>query len=165
MNAAGLRRSLGSVIAAACLAAGCASVAPDRADEQRADPRASQVVLTALNFLDRPYRYGGSSVESGFDCSGFTRHVYAQSLGVELPRSADDQAQASSLVRVRRDDLRPGDLVFFNTLNRTFSHVGIYVGDGRFVHAPRTGAQVRVDDIGARYWTRRYTGARRVASR
>lgn len=162
-------RSLPAAIVMVCSVVGCASVSPDhrdaaRADQRPGDARASQVVLTALNFLDIPYRRGGTNAEAGFDCSGFTRHIYAQSLGVELPRSADEQAQAASLVTVRRDELRPGDLVFFNTLNRTFSHVGIYVGDGRFVHAPKTGAQVRVENMRAGYWTRRYTGARRVAA-
>jgi hypothetical protein len=124
--------------------------------------RGSDIVLTALNFLDKPYLYGGNG-ESGFDCSGFTRHVYERSLGLQLPRSADDQAGAAGLVNVRREQLVPGDLVFFNTLNRTFSHVGIYVGQGRFVHAPKTGAQIRVDDMRAAYWSRRYTGARRAS--
>lgn len=126
--------------------------------------RAGDVVLTALTYLDTPYRAGGQSVDAGFDCSGFTRQVYAQSLGVALPRQADEQAQASGLQNVRRDDLRPGDLVFFNTLRRTYSHVGIYLGEGRFVHAPRPGAQVRVEQMTISYWARRFTGARRHAA-
>ncbi len=126
------------------------------------DPAAA-VVITALNFLGQPYRHGGSSLEQGFDCSGFTRHVYDLSLGVLLPRSADDQASAASLVSVDRADLRPGDLVFFDTLQRMYSHVGIYVGEGRFIHAPRTGSQVRVEDMRFAYWAQRFTGARRAA--
>ena len=83
------------------------------------------------------------------------------SLGLVLPRRVDDQASASGLVRIRREELRPGDLVFFNTLRRTFSHVGIYIGDGKFIHAPRTGSEVRIEDMRQAYWDRRFTGARR----
>ncbi len=123
---------------------------------------ASDLVMTALNFLDLPYRFGGQSVASGFDCSAFTRHVFATSLGLLLPRRTDEQALASSLKDVRRTDLKPGDLVFFNTMQRTFSHVGIYVGEGRFVHAPRTGARIRMEDMRLAYWEQRFTGARRL---
>jgi len=85
------------------------------------------------------------------------------SLGKVLPRRADEQAKDADLIAVKRDDLRPGDLVFFNTLRRTFSHVGIYAGDGKFIHAPRAGSSVRVDDIGSSYWSKRFTGARRAS--
>jgi cell wall-associated NlpC family hydrolase len=123
------------------------------------------VVIAALTFLDRPYQSGGQSAETGFDCSGFTRHVFGQTLGIELPRSAQEQALAPMLRQVSsRDALQPGDLVFFNTQQKTFSHVGIYLGDGRFIHAPRTGAQIRTESMAAAYWSRRYTGARRVAA-
>ena len=88
----------------------------------------------------------------------------APSLGLVLPRRADDQAKADSLIEVRRDELRPGDLVFFNTLRRTFSHVGIYIGDGTFIHSPHTGATVRVDDMRFAYWNKRFTGARRASA-
>jgi cell wall-associated NlpC family hydrolase len=123
---------------------------------------AAGVVIAAMNFLDRPYRRGGDSVEAGFDCSGFTRHLFGQTLGIELPRRVDEQAHHRALSPVRRDGLRAGDLVFFNTLKRTFSHVGIYLGDGRFIHAPRSGAQIRVESLSTAYWSRRYTGARRA---
>lgn len=122
---------------------------------------ASELVLTAMNFLGVPYRAGGDGAE-GFDCSGFTRHIFESSLGLVLPRRADDQAHASGLKRIGREELRPGDLVFFNTLRRTFSHVGIYVGDDKFIHAPRAGAQVRIEDMRQAYWQRRFTGARRA---
>jgi cell wall-associated NlpC family hydrolase len=81
-----------------------------------------------------------------------------------LPRCADEQANAPGLVAVGREELRPGDLVFFNTLRRTFSHVGIYIGDNRFVHSPRPGKSVRTDDISFAYWAKRFTGARRVGA-
>jgi cell wall-associated NlpC family hydrolase len=124
--------------------------------------KASDMVSTAMNFLGVPYRRGGNTVDSGFDCSGFTRQVFETSLGLVLPRRADEQAHAPGLVAVKRDDLQPGDLVFFNTLRRTFSHVGIYLGDGKFIHSPKPGGEVRVEDMGVSYWTKRFTGARRA---
>jgi cell wall-associated NlpC family hydrolase len=132
----------------------------DHAAEMRA--RAADRVLTALNFVGVSYRRGGSSEDAGFDCSGFTRYVFGNSIGLVLPRRADEQAGAPGLVAVKREDLQPGDLVFFNTLKRTFSHVGIYIGDNRFVHAPRPGGQVRTEDMGYAYWKQRFTGARRA---
>lgn len=124
--------------------------------------RASDLVLSAMNFLGVPYKRGGNSADEGFDCSGFTRHIFENSLGLVLPRRADEQAKAAGLQKVGREELKPGDLVFFNTLRRTFSHVGIYVGDGKFIHAPRTGTEVRVEDMREAYWARRFTGARRA---
>jgi cell wall-associated NlpC family hydrolase len=124
--------------------------------------KASDMVLTSMNFLGVPYRRGGTSAEDGFDCSGFTRRVFEMSLGLVLPRRADEQAHAKGLIDVKRDELKPGDLVFFNTLKRTFSHVGIYVGEGKFIHAPRTGGEVRVEDMRFAYWAKRFTGARRA---
>jgi cell wall-associated NlpC family hydrolase len=123
---------------------------------------ASELVLSAMNFLGVPYKRGGNSADDGFDCSGFTRHIFEMSLGLVLPRRVDDQAHAAGLTRIGRDELRPGDLVFFNTLRRTFSHVGIYIGEGKFIHAPRTGAEVRIEDMRQAYWDRRFTGARRA---
>ena len=124
--------------------------------------RASNMVVSAMNFLGVRYRKGGSSAETGFDCSGFTRHVFGTSLGLVLPRRAEEQAAAPGLTAVRREDLRPGDLVFFNTMKRTFSHVGIYIGENRFIHAPSSGKDVRTDDLGFAYWATRFTGARRA---
>ncbi len=124
--------------------------------------RTAGLVIAAMNFIGVPYRPGGSHGNGGFDCSGFTRHIFALSLGLILPRSADEQAAARGLVQVDQADLRPGDLVFFNTLKRTFSHVGIYIGQGRFIHAPKSGSEVRIEDMRYAYWAERYTGARRV---
>ena len=123
---------------------------------------ASDMVITAMNFLGVKYRRGGNTADSGFDCSGFTRQVFETSLGLVLPRRADEQAKAPGLVAIKRDELQPGDLVFFNTLKRTFSHVGIYVGDGKFIHAPKPGGEVRVEDMRFVYWAKRFTGARRA---
>lgn len=124
--------------------------------------KASDMVLSAMNFLGVPYRRGGNSAEHGFDCSGFTRHIFEMSLGLVLPRRVDDQASAPGLIKVKREELKPGDLVFFNTLKRTFSHVGIYIGEGKFIHSPRTGGEVRVEDMRYAYWSKRFTGARRA---
>ncbi|MDM4765835.1 C40 family peptidase [Pelomonas sp. SE-A7] len=124
---------------------------------------ASELVLSAMNFLGVPYKRGGNSEENGFDCSGFTRYIFEMSVGMVLPHRADEQARLSSLLPIRRDELKPGDLVFFNTMRQTFSHVGIYVGEGKFIHAPRTGSAVRVEDMREAYWSKRFTGARRAA--
>ncbi|MBV8123206.1 MAG: C40 family peptidase [Burkholderiaceae bacterium] len=123
---------------------------------------ASDLVMSAMNFLGVPYRRGGNSIEGGFDCSGFTRHIFEMSVGMVLPHRADEQAHLSSLIPVKQDELKPGDLVFFNTMRRTFSHVGIYVGDGKFIHSPRVGSAVRVEDMREAYWAKRFTGARRA---
>jgi hypothetical protein len=124
--------------------------------------RTSELVVNAMGFLGVPYRRGGSSAETGFDCSGFVKAMYEQTLGHILPRRANEQAAATQ--RIDRQELQPGDLVFFNTLRRTFSHVGIYVGDNKFIHAPKPGAQVRVEDMGLPYWAARFDGARRVVA-
>jgi cell wall-associated NlpC family hydrolase len=144
---------------------GPAATRPNAAQNKSPTARglASDVVLTALHLIDTPYQYGGQSTTTGFDCSAFTRYVYATSLGLTLARRAEEQASAASLKEVARSALQPGDLVFFNTMQRTFSHVGIYVGEGRFVHAPRTGARVRLESINIGYWEQRFTGARRLA--
>ncbi|OYU85830.1 MAG: hydrolase [Burkholderiales bacterium PBB5] len=123
---------------------------------------ASDLVMSAMNFLGVPYRRGGNTEETGFDCSGFTRHIFENSIGLVLPRRADEQATAAGLLNINRAELKPGDLVFFNTMKRTFSHVGIYVGDDKFIHSPRAGSEVRIEDMRESYWARRFTGARRA---
>ena len=122
--------------------------------------KASELVIQAMGLLGVPYKKGGTSEEKGFDCSGFVRYMYEKSVGLVLPRRAEEQAKVTE--EISRSDLKPGDLVFFNTLKRTFSHVGIYVGDGKFIHAPRPGKAVRVDDMREAYWQQRFNGARRV---
>ncbi len=117
----------------------------------------SPVLGFAARVLGRPYRFG--SERGAFDCSGFVRWVFAK-LGVELPHSA--RAQFALGERVRRDELEPGDLVFFHTSRRYATHVGIYVGEGKFVHAATRGGQVQVDSLKESYYTRRYLGARRL---
>ena len=127
---------------------------------QSVGEKASGLVVNAMGFLGVPYKRGGNSVETGFDCSGFVRAMYEQTIGLVLPRRAHEQAAATEIID--RADLKPGDLVFFNTMKRAFSHVGIYVGDNKFIHSPKPGAQVRVEDMGMSYWARRFDGARRV---
>jgi cell wall-associated NlpC family hydrolase len=118
------------------------------------------ISIAALGLVDVPYRYGGNTPKGGFDCSGLIVYVYNKAVGIKLPRtiqlmsgqgkSIDDQSPA------------PGDLVFFNTTGEKYSHAGIYVGQGRFVHAPSAGGTVRLDYITSPYWAAKFTEARRV---
>ena len=127
---------------------------------QHVSLKASELVVHAIGFLGVPYQRGGNTVETGFDCSGFVKAIYEQTVGLVLPRRAEQQAAATQ--NIERKDLAPGDLVFFNTMRRAFSHVGIYIGDGKFIHSPKPGAEVRVESLAATYWNRRFDGARRV---
>jgi cell wall-associated NlpC family hydrolase len=137
------------------LAAGCAAA------QQRGTPGVrADVVVQALSLLGTPYRYGGSSPETGLDCSGFVRHVFAVALNRDLPRRSEEISGFGE--PVSRAELQPGDLVFFNTLRRAFSHVAIYIGDGRFVHAPAKRGRVRIEGLDDRYWAPRFDGARRL---
>jgi cell wall-associated NlpC family hydrolase len=122
--------------------------------------KAGDVVVGALNMIGVRYRWGGNSPDSGLDCSGFVRYVFQDTLGLALPRRAEEMSHVGA--KVRMADLKPGDLVFFNTMRRTFSHVGIYIGGNKFVHSPSTGSTIRVDDLDDRYWEKRFTGARRI---
>lgn len=122
--------------------------------------KASELVINAMGFLGVPYRRGGNSADTGFDCSGFVRAMFQQTVGLILPRSADQQAAATQTID--KSELQPGDLVFFNTMRRAFSHVGIYIGDNKFIHSPKPGSEVRVEDMRTGYWHTRFNGARRV---
>ena len=132
---------------------------------QSVSSKASELVFNAMGFMGVPYKRGGNSTEAdgGFDCSGFVRAMYQQTIGHLLPRKAEQQAAATQ--NIDKNELQPGDLVFFNTMQRAFSHVGIYVGNGKFIHSPKPGAEVRVENLSASYWDRRFDGARRVATR
>ena len=127
---------------------------------QQLSQKASDLVVNAMGFLGVPYRRGGNTAEKGFDCSGFVRAMFEQTVGMVLPRRAREQAEATQ--PIDPNDLQPGDLVFFNTMRQKFSHVGIYLGDHKFIHSPKPGERVRVDDMRQAYWERRFTGARRV---
>jgi cell wall-associated NlpC family hydrolase len=128
--------------------------------KDKASGQAAGMVEQAMGLLGVPYRRGGNSESTGFDCSGFVRHLYEKSVGQLLPRRAEEQARATEVIK--QDELKPGDLVFFNTMRRAFSHVGIYVGDGKFIHAPRAGKAVNVEDMRSAYWQKRFNGARRL---
>lgn len=123
-------------------------------------PVPTEVVLHGLSFLDIPYRYGGTTRDRGLDCSGLVQKVFAESMGLSLPRTTRGQAVAGK--KVTRKELKPGDLVFFNTRRRAFSHVGIYLGNDRFLHAPSKGGKVRIEKLTVAYWNKRFNGARRV---
>lgn len=122
--------------------------------------RASDIVISALGLVGLPYKWGGTNANTGFDCSGFVRSMYEKSVGMILPRMAEHQAAATKAIR--KEELQPGDLVFFHTMRKAFSHVGIYVGEGRFIHSPRAGASIRMDEMESTYWSKRFNGARRV---
>lgn len=122
--------------------------------------KAGDVVVGALNMIGVRYRWGGNTPDSGLDCSGFVRYVFQDTLGMNLPRRAEEMSRVGE--KVSMSNLKPGDLVFFNTMRRTFSHVGIYIGDNKFVHSPSTGSTIRVDDLDDGYWEKRFTGARRI---
>jgi cell wall-associated NlpC family hydrolase len=153
--------------ARALLIALALGLAPLASDAQAPDAPAPatlsagpDVVMAALAHLGVPYRYGGNTPATGFDCSGLVRHVFLDTAAVELPRSAHEMARQG--VPVAPGELQPGDLVFFNTRGRPHSHVGIYMGDGRFVHAPARRGHVKIESMEASYWQRRFNGARRV---
>lgn len=122
--------------------------------------QAQEFALRALSFIGVRYKWGGTSPDTGFDCSGLIRYVYAQVTGHLLPYNAQDLSHLG--ISIDRSELQPGDLVFFNTLRKPFSHVGIYLGESRFVHAPSRGGAVEIVDMGQRYWKNRYNGARRL---
>jgi cell wall-associated NlpC family hydrolase len=116
--------------------------------------------LFAMAFTGVAYRYGGNSPETGMDCSGFVAYIYKEVFDVILPRTAAEIGQSGMPIDV--SELQPGDLLFYNTLGRPFSHVGIYLGDAKFIHAPRAGAQIRIENMQLPYWTQRFNGARRI---
>ncbi|EXI81556.1 MAG: putative endopeptidase YafL precursor [Candidatus Accumulibacter appositus] len=140
----------------------CGSTPEHRASSSVERPVASEkgmdVVIFALGLIDTNYRFGGKNPEAGFDCSGMVAYIYGRAAGIKVGGSAADIARDGR--PVDRDELRPGDLVFFNTRNAPFSHVGVYIGDDRFVHAPSTRGQVRIDKLAANYYAQRFQTAR-----
>lgn len=141
--------------------------ADDNTSQTQADPvpnswqeKAQEVLINALSLTGIKYKYGGNSPATGFDCSGFVRYVFHNAANLTLPPTARAIAQIGK--SVKKDDLQPGDLVFFNTLKKAFSHVGIYLGDNKFIHAPRTGKTIQVDSLQNSYWASRFEGAQRL---
>ena len=122
--------------------------------------RASELAMHALGLLGIRYRMGGSTPENGLDCSGMVRYVFKQAWNANLPRTAEEISHVGE--KVDAQALQPGDLVFYNTLRRGFSHVGIYLGDNKFIHSPSAGGQVRIESMDISYWRARFSGARRV---
>lgn len=118
------------------------------------------LLLNALSLEGVRYRYGGTSPQAGFDCSGFVRYVFRQAASIALPHNARAISQVGRIVE--QDQLQPGDLVFFNTMKQAFSHVGIYLGNNRFIHAPSSGGGIHIAEMSERYWAARFDGARRI---
>jgi cell wall-associated NlpC family hydrolase len=127
----------------------------------RGEQAANDILFRAIGLVGTPYRYGGNTPDGGFDCSGLVDYVFRDVAGVALPRSADDISRIEAQ-EIRRSDLASGDLVFFAHRGRTVSHVGIYVGEGRFVHAPNEGGTVRLDYLDGAYWRDHFSGAKRI---
>ena len=123
---------------------------------------ANSLTSYARSLLGVPYKYGGSSPDTGFDCSGFVGHVFKRSLGISLPRSAQQISREGQFVKLAQ--LREGDLVFYDTNKKSYSHVGIYLGNDRFIHAPSSGGRVRIENMDLDYWRKHYNGARRITS-
>jgi cell wall-associated NlpC family hydrolase len=153
------------VVFVALLVSGC-STTPDigpvgtqpPAESAQTTAKRNDVTFFALGLIDTGYRFGGKNPEAGFDCSGMVAYVFREAAGIQVSGSAADIAKRGK--EIDRQELQPGDLVFFNTLGRSFSHVGIYIGDGRFVHAPSTNGKVRIDRMSNKYWAKRFEVAR-----
>ncbi|MFJ7565849.1 C40 family peptidase [Herminiimonas sp. NPDC097707] len=123
--------------------------------------RASELALQAMGMLGIRYKYGGSTPENGLDCSGLVQHIFKEAWGKDLPRTSVEISRVGE--HIDKKDLQPGDLVFYNTLKRGFSHVGIYLGDRKFIHAPSPGGQVRIESMDVAYWKKRFNGGRRIS--
>ena len=151
-----------------------ATAAPERAADEASSPAddvadatssmgeeaMGDVILQAMSLMGIAYRWGGNNPNQGFDCSGFIRYVFHRSVGMSLPRTAAEQARVGK--RIDRSELKPGDLVFFNTLGARYSHVGLYIGNEKFIQAPRSGKNIEISSMKSGYWASRFTGARRV---
>jgi cell wall-associated NlpC family hydrolase len=161
------------LISGILLLAGCGSMSPPTGSDSRTPRDASspaplrpygatpkELALHAMSYIGTPYRAGGTSPSTGFDCSGLVQYVYGRGAGITLPRTTQEMSTIGSPVDA--SDLQPGDLVFFNTLRRPYSHVGIYIGDQRFIHAPTARGSVEIVDMRRRYWQSRFDGARRL---
>ncbi|ENX4736690.1 C40 family peptidase [Neisseria gonorrhoeae] len=132
----------------------------NRAPARRAG-NADELIGSAMGLLGIAYRYGGTSVSTGFDCSGFMQHIFKRAMGINLPRTSAEQARMGA--PVARGELQPGDMVFFRTLGGSrISHVGLYIGNNRFIHAPRTGKNIEITSLSHKYWSGKYAFARRI---
>ena len=136
--------------------------APESVSHHYQLPSPAELAMHAMSIIDTDYKFGGNGRADGFDCSGLVRYVFKAVWNTELPRTSAEMSQVGRKINVA--DLRSGDLVFYNTRKRRYSHVGIYLGDNKFVHAPSRGGKVRVEDMGGKYWQVRFNGARRIDS-
>lgn len=123
--------------------------------------RASELAMRAMALVGIQYKYDGNSPENGLDCSGLVHFVFKEAWGTALPRTTEELSRVGQ--EIGTHELRPGDLVFYNTLKRAFSHVGVYLGDNKFVHSPSSGGKVRIERMDVHYWQKRFNGARRIA--
>lgn len=152
---------ISGIYALTLLLAACGSRSVRDTSSPAVAATANEVLFRALGLVGTPYRYGGNTPRSGFDCSGLVGYVFRDVAGVVLPRSADAMSRVDKPA-VKRARLRPGDLVFFRHNGHHVSHVGIYVGEDRFVHAPNEGGTVRLDRLDGPYWTNHYASAKRI---
>lgn len=153
--------AISCVVVAGCATVSRAPAPPPAAKQIRPlEPQRSEALLVTLMALGVDYRHGGRAVATGFDCSGLVAHVFEEAYGIRLPRTALGQSEVGHSVAMH--ELEPGDLVFYDTLGRPYSHVGIYVGEDKFVHAPKSGHAVRVESLKTSYWIKRFNGARRI---
>jgi cell wall-associated NlpC family hydrolase len=163
------RRQLAWWLLVGLLLGGCSSMGSHRSgtmSPRYGEPSATtavsnEVLMRAISLVGTPYRYGGNTPESGFDCSGLVDFVFLDAAGLRLPRSTRELIELNAPA-VRRAQLQPGDLVFFNSDGGKVSHIGIYVGEGRFVHAPSAGGTVRLDMLDTAYWKQSFRSAKRV---
>lgn len=142
------------------------AVEPEVAREPAVDARdavSNDILFSAMQLSGTKYRFGGSSPETGFDCSGLIQYVYNKTIGVMLPRTVREMNKMDAQ-SVAKSDLKPGDLVIFQARKKYPDHAGIYVGEGRFLHAPSSGGRVRIDELSNSYWARSYLGAKRVVT-
>jgi cell wall-associated NlpC family hydrolase len=149
-------RSLLLAIAATLILSACGTMSPPRSSTGTAE--GNEVAMYAMGLIGTGYRFGGKNPQAGLDCSGMVSYVYRQAIGLKVTGSAADMARQGR--EIDKDDLQPGDLVFFDTQNRSFSHVGIYIGDGRFIHAPSTNGKVRIAKMNNVYFAKRFEMAR-----
>ncbi|HEY8085821.1 MAG TPA: C40 family peptidase [Methylophilaceae bacterium] len=163
-----LNTHLNVLILAAFLVFSCGFCQADDTTKETKEPSlldqasatVQEVMMSALALTGTPYKFGGTSPDTGFDCSGFVRYVFQQAANLTLPHGARALSQIGKVIPV--DQLQPGDLVFYNTLKSSFSHVGIYIGDNRFIHAPSAGGGVHIVNMQDEYWVKRFNGARRI---
>ncbi len=150
------------IVTLVLLLTACVSVDSDRANNHKSASAAVRPALVnyAHSLIGLPYKFGGISPNTGFDCSGLVMHVYGKKAGINLPHNAKSISEYGS--KITRADLRPGDLVFYNTLGNDFSHVGVYIGGNKFIHSPSSGKKVGVVDMQMQYWKQRFNGARRL---